>query len=97
MLRDLGADAFYDYGKTNVEDVLTDLDLVVDAVGGPTSSRFLKTLKRGGALFPVFGLGFDDKGGPRGSALPCRRPKSIRTARNWPRSRPCWTTARYAS
>ncbi|WP_287459753.1 NADP-dependent oxidoreductase [Sphingomonas sp.] len=62
MLRDLGADAFYDYGKTNVEDVLTDLDLVVDAVGGPTSGRFLKTLKRGGALFPVFGLGFDDKG-----------------------------------
>lgn len=62
MLRDLGADAFYDYGKTNVEDVLTDLDLVVDAVGGPKSDRFLKTLKRGGALFPVFGLGFDDKG-----------------------------------
>lgn len=62
MLRDLGADAFYDYGKAAVEEMVTGLDLVVDAVGGPESGRFLKTLKRGGALFPVFGLGFDDKG-----------------------------------
>jgi NADPH:quinone reductase-like Zn-dependent oxidoreductase len=35
-----------------------DIDLVIDAVGGPTSGRFLRTLKRGGALFPVFPLGF---------------------------------------
>lgn len=37
---------------------MTDVDLVVDSVGGPTTGRFLKTLKRGGALFPVFPLGF---------------------------------------
>jgi NADPH:quinone reductase-like Zn-dependent oxidoreductase len=31
----------------------------VDSIGGPTSARFLRTLKRGGALFPIFGLGFN--------------------------------------
>lgn len=59
LLRDLGVDEFIDYGKTTPEDVVRDLDLVVDSLGGPTSSRFLRTLKRGGALFPVFPLGFD--------------------------------------
>ena len=31
-----------------------DVDLVLDTLGGPTTGRFLRTLKRGGALFPVF-------------------------------------------
>lgn len=35
-----------------------DIDLVVDAVGGPTTGRFLRVIKEGGALFPVFPLGF---------------------------------------
>lgn len=59
LLRDLGADDVIDYTKTQPEDVLREVDLVVDAVGGAASSRFLPTLKRGGALFPVFPLGFD--------------------------------------
>jgi NADPH:quinone reductase-like Zn-dependent oxidoreductase len=59
FLRDLGADEFIDYGKTAAEDVVRDLDLVVDAVGGAKTGRFLRTLKRGGALFPVFPLGFE--------------------------------------
>lgn len=46
--------------KTPPEDVAHELDLVVDAVGGPTTGRFLQTLKRGGALFPVYPLGFSD-------------------------------------
>ncbi|MBP1848626.1 NADP-dependent oxidoreductase [Rhizobium halophytocola] len=58
LLRDLGADAVIDYTRTPPEDVAGDLDLVVDALGGPSSARFLRTLKRGGALFPVFPLGF---------------------------------------
>ncbi|MDR6954628.1 NADPH:quinone reductase-like Zn-dependent oxidoreductase [Ancylobacter sp. 3268] len=62
LLRALGADAFYDYRQTKVEEVLRDLDLVVDAVGGPQSRRFLQTLKPGGSLFPIFGLGYDDGG-----------------------------------
>ena len=62
ILRDLGADEFIDYTKTPAEDVARDLDLVVDAVGGPTTGRVLQTLKRGGALFPVYPLGFADAG-----------------------------------
>ena len=50
---------FIDYTNTVAEDTAHDVDLVVDAVGGPKTGRFLKTLKRGGALFPIFPLGFD--------------------------------------
>ncbi len=59
FLRELGADEFIDYTKTPPEDVAHDIDLVLDTLGGPTTGRFLRTLKRGGALFPVF-LGFSD-------------------------------------
>lgn len=58
LLRDLGADEFIDYTKAAPEDVVRDADLVIDAVGGPTTGRFLRTLKPGGALFPIFPLGF---------------------------------------
>ena len=58
FVRDLGADEYIDYTRTAAEAVVRDVDLVVDTVGGPTSGRFLRTLKRGGALFPVFPLGF---------------------------------------
>jgi len=58
FLRELGADEFIDYTRTKPEDVVRGVDLVLDAVGGPTTGRFLRTLKAGGALFPVFPLGF---------------------------------------
>ncbi len=58
LLRELGADEFIDYTKTPAEDVVKDVDLVLDTLSGPTTSRFLRVLKPGGALFPVF-LGFD--------------------------------------
>jgi NADPH:quinone reductase-like Zn-dependent oxidoreductase len=58
FLIELGADEFIDYTKTTPEDIVREVDLVIDAVGGPTSGRFLRTLKRGGALFPIFPLGF---------------------------------------
>lgn len=60
FLRDIGADEFIDYTKTAAEDTVRDVDLVIDSVGGPTSGRFLRTIKRGGALFPIFPLGFSD-------------------------------------
>jgi len=59
LLRDLGADEFIDYTRQAPEDVVRDVDLVVDGVGGPKSGRFLRTLKRGGTLFPIFSLGFE--------------------------------------
>ncbi|MEH1836962.1 MAG: NADP-dependent oxidoreductase [Nostoc sp.] len=59
FLRELGADEFIDYKKKPPEEVAHDVDLVLDTLGGPTTGRFLRTLKRGGALFPMF-LGFSD-------------------------------------
>lgn len=59
LLSDLGADEVIDYTRTKPEDVVRGADLVIDAVGGAASRRFLPTLKRGGALFPIFPLGFD--------------------------------------
>ena len=59
FLRSLGADEFIDYTTRPPEDVAHDVDLVLDTLGGPTTARFLRTLKRGGALFPVF-IGFSD-------------------------------------
>lgn len=58
FVRDLGATEFIDYTRTAPEDAVEDVDLVIDAVGGPTTGRFLRTLRPGGALFPVFPLGF---------------------------------------
>jgi len=58
FLRGLGADEFVDYTRTPPEDTVRDVDLVLDTVGGPRTGRFLQVLKPGGALFPVFPLGF---------------------------------------
>ena len=59
FLRELGAEEFVDYAASSPEEVAHDVDLVIDTLGGPTTGRFLRTLKRGGALFPVF-PGFSD-------------------------------------
>jgi NADPH:quinone reductase-like Zn-dependent oxidoreductase len=59
FLRKLGADEFIDYTETRPEEAAHDVDLVLDTLGGPDSSRFLRTLKRGGALFPVFVAEYD--------------------------------------
>lgn len=59
MLGEFGVDQFIDYGKTAVETVVRDADLVVDAVGGPRMERFLSVIKPGGALFLVNPLGFE--------------------------------------
>jgi NADPH:quinone reductase-like Zn-dependent oxidoreductase len=59
FLLKLGADEFIDYTKTRPEDAVRDVDLVLDTVGGPDSGRFLRTLRRGGALYPLFFAEFD--------------------------------------
>jgi NADPH:quinone reductase-like Zn-dependent oxidoreductase len=58
FLSGIGADEFIDYTKTRPEDAAHDIDLVLDTLGGSAASRFLRTLRRGGALYPVFPLGF---------------------------------------
>lgn len=61
FLRELGADAFIDYTVDRPEDVARDIDLVLDTVGGPDSSRLLSTLKPGGVVYPVFVTEYDPK------------------------------------
>jgi NADPH:quinone reductase-like Zn-dependent oxidoreductase len=58
LLRELGANEFIDYNRAAPEEAVRGVDLVIDSVGGSATSRFLRTLKRGGALFPIFPLGF---------------------------------------
>lgn len=62
LLRGHGVDQFIDYTTSKAEDSVRGVDLVVDCVGGTGAGRFLRTLKRGGALFPIFPLGFDAAG-----------------------------------
>jgi NADPH:quinone reductase-like Zn-dependent oxidoreductase len=54
FLRDLGVDEFLDYTKGAVEEAVTNVDVVIDTVGGPLGYRFLRVLKPGGTLCPVF-------------------------------------------
>lgn len=59
LLRDLGADEVIDYTQGKVEERVSDLELVMDCVGGAGSERFLATLKPGGTLYIVNHLGFE--------------------------------------
>jgi NADPH:quinone reductase-like Zn-dependent oxidoreductase len=49
-LAKLGAECVVDYKTERVEDALTDVDVVLDTVGGETQHRALRVLKRGGIL-----------------------------------------------
>lgn len=50
FVRGLGADEFIDYTKQNFEEIVTDVDVVFDTVGGDTFERAFQTLKKGGFL-----------------------------------------------
>ncbi|MFE6846189.1 NADP-dependent oxidoreductase [Streptomyces sp. NPDC057686] len=55
VLRELGADEVIDYRTTDFEDAVTDVDVVIDAVGGDHGQRSLKVLKPGGHLVTLPG------------------------------------------
>ncbi len=50
FVKSLGADQVIDYTTTPFEQVVNDVDLVVDSVGGDTQDRSWSVLKRGGIL-----------------------------------------------
>jgi NADPH:quinone reductase-like Zn-dependent oxidoreductase len=50
FIKELGADEFIDYTKTNFEDVAKEVDVVLDSVGGETQTRSFEVLKKGGYL-----------------------------------------------
>jgi len=55
FVRALGADTVIDYHKTRFEDVVCDMDLIFDLVGGETLERSWKVLKDGGKLITIVG------------------------------------------
>lgn len=50
FVRELGADEFVDYTRQPFEEVVKDVDVVFDTVGGDTLERAFQTLKKGGFL-----------------------------------------------
>lgn len=50
FVRQLGADDVIDYRSTRFDEVLRDVDVVLDTIGGETQERSLGVLKRGGVL-----------------------------------------------
>ena len=53
FLRELGVDEPIDYAKTRFEDVVHDVDVVLDTIGGETQQRSWKGLKKGGILVSI--------------------------------------------
>lgn len=53
FVKNLGADEFVDYTKTNFEEVVKDVDVVFDTVGGATLERSYQVLKKGGFLVTI--------------------------------------------
>lgn len=59
-LRDLGVDRVVDYTAAPFESQVKDVDVVIDTVGGETTTRSVATLKPGGALVSVAGRANDE-------------------------------------
>lgn len=53
--RQLGADVVIDYRTQNYEEILSDVDVVLDTIGGSESVRAMKVLKTGGVVVSVAG------------------------------------------
>ena len=53
FVRDLGADQIIDYSTTRFEEVVRDLDVVFDLVGGDTLARSWQVVRPGGVLVSV--------------------------------------------
>jgi NADPH:quinone reductase-like Zn-dependent oxidoreductase len=52
-LRELGVDEFIDYNDTRFEDLVKDVDVALDTIGGDTQERSWGVLKRGGVLVSI--------------------------------------------
>lgn len=61
FVRDLGADEFVDYTAQKFEEVVKDVDVVFDTVGGDTQERAFQTLKKGGFLATSAGTPSEEK------------------------------------
>ena len=66
LLRELGVSEAIDYTTTRFEDVASEVDLVLDTVGGELSERSLTVLKPGGILITTAGQPDADAAAARG-------------------------------
>lgn len=53
FLRQLGVNEVVDYQTSRFEDVVRDVDVVLDTIGGDTQERSFKVLKKGGVLVSI--------------------------------------------
>jgi NADPH:quinone reductase-like Zn-dependent oxidoreductase len=53
FLQELGVDEPIDYEKTRFEDLVRDVDVVLDTLGGDTQNRSWKVMKKGGILVSI--------------------------------------------
>lgn len=66
FLLGLGLDRFIDYNQTRFEEVATDVDVVLDGVGGEIQERSWGVLKPGGMLASIRGRPDEQKAAARG-------------------------------
>nr|WP_053142061.1 NADP-dependent oxidoreductase [Streptomyces ambofaciens]CAJ89396.1 putative dehydrogenase [Streptomyces ambofaciens ATCC 23877] len=55
LVRELGADEVIDYRSVRFEDAVSDVDVVLDGIGGRTAERSLRVLRDGGRLITLPG------------------------------------------
>ncbi len=60
FVRELGADHFIDYTRQAFEEIATDMDVVLDTMGGEVYHRALRTLKKGGKMITVVAFPQDE-------------------------------------
>ncbi|KMS77229.1 NADPH:quinone reductase [Streptomyces viridochromogenes] len=60
FLRSLGADEVVDYRETDFAEAVKDVDVVLDTLGGDTSTRSLRVLRPGGLVVSILPGGSDD-------------------------------------
>lgn len=56
LVRELGADEVIDYQHAAFDEVVSDVDVVLDVIGGETQQRSLKVLKKGGVLVSTLAI-----------------------------------------
>ncbi|MGW0758547.1 NADP-dependent oxidoreductase [Streptomyces sp. NPDC002814] len=60
FLREIGVDEALDYRETDFAEEVKDVDVVLDTIGGDTSTRSLRVLRPGGIVVSILPVGSDD-------------------------------------
>lgn len=62
LLKELGVDEIIDYKKTNLEDVVRDIDVVFDTVGGRVFQQCFKVVKKEGTTISIVDYDAEEQG-----------------------------------